>query len=291
MKMVADLEEQATLTSGARIAYAKGLFVEPYRGVRTVYHSGGSGGYTAYILRFPEQHFSVACLCNLVVNRSARVRAVADVYLGEVLKPVTDASRAQSSPEQLQVLTGTYRDPDTREVWRIARKGATLLADFEGGAYELRQVDNLEFEPINHPRRMPVTFAVRSDGKPRALTTSRFGFPDPVTLEAVEEVHPDRDALAAYAGNYWSDELQATYRLAVKQGALWLTDLISNDGVRRGSVPVNQLRPVVQDEFDLAGAPIVFRFTRTSQGGVSGFLLNGFGDRWIRFVRRREGGK
>jgi hypothetical protein len=37
MKMVADLEEQATLVNGTRIAYAKGVFVEPYRGVRTVY--------------------------------------------------------------------------------------------------------------------------------------------------------------------------------------------------------------------------------------------------------------
>jgi serine/threonine protein kinase len=56
-------------------------------------------------------------------------------------------------------------------------------------------------------------------------------------------------------------------------------------------VPLDQLRPVVLDEFDLASAPIVFRFTRASQGVVSGFLLNGFGDRWIRFVRQREGGK
>jgi hypothetical protein len=56
-------------------------------------------------------------------------------------------------------------------------------------------------------------------------------------------------------------------------------------------MPLNQLRPVVRDEFDLAGAPIVFRFTRVAQAGISGFLLNGLGNRWIRFVRRREGGK
>jgi hypothetical protein len=133
---------------------------------------------------------------------------------------------------------------------------------------------------------MSVTFAVAPNRKP-TLTASRFGFPHPVTFEAVAEVHPDQVALAGYAGDYWSDELQATYRLSIRQNALWFTDLVSVDGVRRSSVPLNQLRPAVPDEFDLAGAPLVFRFTRRAQGRVSGFLLNGSGDRWIRFVRRR----
>ena len=33
-------------------------------GLRTVWHSGGSGGYNTVFLRFPEQHFAIACLCS-----------------------------------------------------------------------------------------------------------------------------------------------------------------------------------------------------------------------------------
>lgn len=184
-------------------------------------------------------------------------------------------------------MAGTYREPNTREVWRISTKGSSLWADFEGGVFELRQVGRDEFEPVGYPRPMPVTFTAASNTTPRTLTTLRFGFPDQTRLEAVSVVDPSPEALASYAGEYWSEELQATYRLSLKQGGLWLTDLISLDGVRRTTVPSTQLRPVVEDEFDLTGAPIVFRFTRRVQGTVTEVLLNGFGERWIEFVRRR----
>ena len=68
----AELEEPGKLNNGTVLAHAKGLFIGDYRGLRAVKYSGGSGGYHAYLLRFPKQHFSVACLCNLGgVNRAS----------------------------------------------------------------------------------------------------------------------------------------------------------------------------------------------------------------------------
>ncbi|SRR6266851_1917842 len=43
---------------------------------------------------------------------------------------------------------------------------------------------------------------------------------------------------AAYAGKNWSDELRATYRLAIGDGKLWMKALIGADGiVHEGTVP------------------------------------------------------
>jgi CubicO group peptidase (beta-lactamase class C family) len=62
-EFLAEIQEQGKLNSGKVLDYAKGLFIDDYRGLHTVSHGGAWGGYRAELLRFPEQHFSVVCLC------------------------------------------------------------------------------------------------------------------------------------------------------------------------------------------------------------------------------------
>src|SRR4029077_3903279 len=87
-EFLAEIQEQGKLNGGKVLDYAKGLVIGEFRGLRTVSHGGSWGGYRAQLLRFPEQHFSVACLCNLgSANPSNRAGRVADVYLGSLMKP------------------------------------------------------------------------------------------------------------------------------------------------------------------------------------------------------------
>ena len=46
-------------------------------------HGGAWGGYRAALLRFPEQHFSVACLCNVANAMPSRRAAELSAYAGE----------------------------------------------------------------------------------------------------------------------------------------------------------------------------------------------------------------
>src|SRR5229473_1621731 len=94
-----EIQEQGKLNGGKVLDYAKGLFIQDYRGLRTVSHGGSWGGYRAELLRFPEQHFSVACLCNLGSARpSNRAHRVADVYLASLMKPKEE--KKKESEEQ-----------------------------------------------------------------------------------------------------------------------------------------------------------------------------------------------
>src|SRR5713101_1070258 len=115
-----EVQEQGKLNSGKVLDYAKGLFIEDYRGLRTVSHGGAWGGYRAELLRFPEQHFSVACLCNLGnAAPSKRAHQVADIYLASSLKPKQEKKKEgeesrkkkdsiKLTEEQLQAYTGDY---------------------------------------------------------------------------------------------------------------------------------------------------------------------------------------
>jgi len=116
---LAEIQEQGKLNSGKVLDYAKGLFIADYRGLHTVSHGGSWGGYRAELLRFPEQHFSVACLCNRGdANPSRRARQVADVYLSSMMKPreekkandrkLTLKKEVQLTAEQLRAYAGDY---------------------------------------------------------------------------------------------------------------------------------------------------------------------------------------
>jgi hypothetical protein len=100
-KFLAEIQEQGKLNNGKVLDYAKGLRIADYRGLRTVSHGGSWGGYRAELLRFPEQHFSVACLCNLgSAGSSTRAHRVADIYLASLMKPKEEKKRESAKDEQ-----------------------------------------------------------------------------------------------------------------------------------------------------------------------------------------------
>jgi hypothetical protein len=71
------------------------------------------------MIRFPDQHFSAACQCNLATsNPSELARKVAEVYLGKEMKPVEmpvgGEKGVQVSEEQLKPRVGTYLNPRWR---------------------------------------------------------------------------------------------------------------------------------------------------------------------------------
>jgi CubicO group peptidase (beta-lactamase class C family) len=279
------MEQPAKLNDGTAVAYAKGLFIGNYRGVRTVWHSGASGGYRAYYLRFPEQHFSVVCLCNRAgLDRERRAREVADLYLAEALKPKANTSNLSLTPAELKALTGTYRDALRQEVWRVSEEGGKLRVEFEGSLLQLRPLSATQFVTVGYPIEIQLRFEPARGGAPRRLVIDTWD-QRPLPAEAISEAHPSL-GLAGFAGDYWSDELRATYRLAANNGKLWIKELIGADGiVHEGTVPFDELRPVVTDEFDLKGSPFVIHFKRDAKQSVSGFTLNGFHMRGIVFSR------
>jgi CubicO group peptidase (beta-lactamase class C family) len=137
-EFLAEIQEHGKLTSGKVLDYAKGLFHQEYRGLHAVRHGGAWGGYRAELLRFPEQHFSVACLCNLGnANPGQRAERVADVYLGSLMKPKearkeperrpeTDKKPVTLTAEQLAGYAGDYWSQELGVTYRLGVEGSNL---------------------------------------------------------------------------------------------------------------------------------------------------------------------
>jgi CubicO group peptidase (beta-lactamase class C family) len=83
--------------------------------------------------------------------------------------------------------------------------------------------------------------------------------------------------IAGFAGVYYSDELETTYRVVVEGGeSLWLTR-----GVQRAKLP---LQAGARDEFRAAGSTL--RFERDTGGRVTSLSVDAGRIRGVRFVRQ-----
>lgn len=89
------------LNDGRALTYAWGLQIGAYRGQRIVEHGGSLGGYRAHLLRFPDRHVSVACLCNFGSTLRADGRSA--------VRAAGRGFRAAGASEDLRRLLPLYR--------------------------------------------------------------------------------------------------------------------------------------------------------------------------------------
>jgi hypothetical protein len=285
--LLRELQMRGTLNSGKTISYALGLTVSAYKGLPIVEHGGALFGYRTEILRFPEQRFSVVCLCNLSsANPGAKARQIADIYLAGQMSP---ADVSQEEPpkrgnfvrSKLSRFDGIYRDPNDRSFVTVSAR--------EGGLY----ITNPLVEPATvvkaanptlfvDPRGEEYRFEASANGGTRMFW--RVGHGTEHVLERIRPVQLTDAELTSYTGNYPSDELRATYKIRNKDGKLMVM-VGWNDPI--------ELQPSLHDEFQgrLSGEfrePIVIQFLRTDDKVVGFDLFAGFADgvRDIRFVKQ-----
>ena len=278
-EMIKQMLEPGKLSNGEKLHYAFGLVIGTYRGLPTVDHGGADAGYRSDMIRFPDQHFTVACLCNLAVtNPSELTRKVADIYLANSMTPADQADAGtekavQLPQEKLTTKVGTYLNADGGRALRITLKDGKLW--FTPGAEE----DSFEMNALSeNDFRLaiaPVNFkfeASKPGGPLRMILKGSEGKPE--VFEAVPAFTPTASELSSYVGSYYSEELEPIYAVKVDDGKLTLHRLKNKP---------DALRPIARDLF--AGSAGSLRFKRDAQGQVSGFVLNGDRVRNMRFQK------
>ncbi|MDQ2944428.1 MAG: serine hydrolase, partial [Acidobacteriota bacterium] len=231
--LLKEMQTRGVLNNGKQISYALGLVIGTYRGLSMVEHGGALFGYRTEILRFPEQRFTVLCLCNLSSADPGELsRKVADIYLSKDLQTTTAPMLPSGSEtfSDLGPFAGKYRNPSDHSVLSFTVSGGSLAA--LGRTF--RHTGTNRFEGSG----AIITFD-NSIG-PTTVTIDRAG-ENFFTGTRFEEVHVADAALADYAGTYTSTELDATYRLAVANGSLVLR--------MNWNRPL-KLSPIARDEFE-----------------------------------------
>jgi CubicO group peptidase (beta-lactamase class C family) len=317
--VIARMLEPGTLNDGRTLAYAAGLRLGEYKGLRLVWHAGFSSSRSEF-LRFPDQRFSVICLSNsAAIDPSELARKVADLYLADLLKPEAEPAAAPLSPEDeakgradldayiqahavtlgaadaegLSALAGLYVNPDDASGRRVrVSDGKLLIEKRRGGEGELVPIGNQRFVMAGIPMRLEFSF-VQAWPDVRLLHVSTGeGTPMALIDAGADPALPSR--LQDYAGTFRNDDADATVTMAVHDGALVLRTRYSEDpppddsgaGAARGWYP---LKPLCMDSFanDWMG---FLRFTRDGKQQITGFVICNFagGVRHLPFRKGEE---
>jgi len=252
--VMARMLERPLLASGEVIPYAYGLRHEEYRGLPIVKRGGNDDGSRTEVIRFPDQHFTVATLCNAdTLPPGTLGEGVADLYLGASMRPAPprpEAPAPVATPAgEISGFVGLYRPPE--ESWDV------LPIDMRDGVLGEVLFDDQHDEwffpmtPIGDGRFVErgltgnigiLTFHRPARGAPLRLEMSWNGGPAD-SAERIPDAavwRPSAATLAEYAGSWFSSDLDSAWRIEARGDRLVLGRLGRRDLT---------LRPVTRDEF------------------------------------------
>ncbi|MGB8063475.1 MAG: serine hydrolase domain-containing protein [Candidatus Sulfotelmatobacter sp.] len=266
---IRQLTTPGTLNNGQPIPYALGLFLDHYRGLNWIHHSGEWVGYRAALSRFPDQHFSTLVMCNCVGSMSPMTMAlrVADVYLAEEFSRTEKASSAKPAstvPDAtLKQYVGTYWSEKNGALRKFVLQDGKLIMVSPGMTYDLLPVGDGQFEALEADieHKDKYIFHAAKDGRFQ-LEAVEGGVP--VAYQAVRGTAVDASRLKDYAGSYSNDELRATWTMVAKNGKLIRQQWMNEDA---------EVEPAFPDGFigDISEGQFLMHFNRDSSGRVTSF--------------------
>jgi CubicO group peptidase (beta-lactamase class C family) len=309
-EVVRQMLKPGTLDSGRPIAYGAGLRLGEYKGLKLIWHAGASA-YGSEYLRFPDQHFSVFCLCNTgAIDPSALARQVADIYLDGLLKP--EATGGPPSPEarakaaaevnafikehstsipeeKLSSLAGLYVNPDDGNARRLVMRDGKLMFGTTGAGGQLAPIGENRFLLAGVPQRLEISFKEPWSGtRLMAISSRPDSTPFILVYAGTEPANPA--GMAEYAGTYQSAEADATVTMAVWNNKLVLRTRKFEEprppgdtGSAHGWFPLDA---ICADAFKNQWVGLL-RFTRDSKKQITGFVVNNFagGVRHLKFAK------
>jgi CubicO group peptidase (beta-lactamase class C family) len=219
--LLAEMQIKGKLNGGSEIRYASALVIGTYRGLKTVEHDGGDAGFRTELLRFPDQHFSVVTLCNAAeANPVALAREVADIYLAATMEAVPPRpAEIKIDPQKLDTYVGDYQLEGGPRIsfWREGDQFFTQargepsapVFPFSEAGFLVKAFD------------AQVTFD-KPDESGQAQGFNLHQNERDRRARRLQPLHLKAEQLQAYAGTFYSEELDTLYTVTARDGKLFL---------------------------------------------------------------------
>ena len=220
-----EMTRQGVLNNGEVIEYASGLDIGSYKGLKTIRHGGAFVGFRAELLRFPEEHLSIAIFANRAdANPSVKAEQVAGVLLKDKLVEPEGAGEAMAQDDHageeypFMQLVGTYEiEPGLNVNFTIEKDSLYALQSWNQSSYPIVRISGNTFQ-IPGNEGIQFLFSDLEEGQAQTLTVFQGG------RETKTRRKKDIDAsgvdLEEYAGSYYSRELDVVYDFRVEDGIL-----------------------------------------------------------------------
>jgi len=285
-KAIELMHTKGKLNNGHELDYAFALRISSYKGLKTVEHSGALGGYRSYMVRFPQQSFSVICLANLSsINPTGLSRQVAEIYLADDFEKakheiqLVEKDRAGTAGEieisraKLKEKAGDYIEPQSGEVVRMFLKDNRLNVLMSGQSYALAARSEAEFHLLDAPVEVVLKFERKEKGRTFSLHVLQEREP-PRIFQSFQPVKLSPEQLEEYEGEFFSEELLVTFKVSLSEGRLHFS---------HKNAPRGFLNPTLRDMFTLRN--LMIRFIRDEEK-IAAFTLDAGRVKNLRFEKK-----
>ncbi len=279
------LATSAILESGDTTGYGLGLGVGELGG-RTIYsHTGGDVAHRTYMGYLPELESGVILMSNNAGFNLGLGPQVARLFFADELEPEEEEAGEGEDEEEAGTMSDERKEGIAGD-WALEVQGMTIPVEVvleEGAVFvEVSGQDRVAAQTTSDSTiaiaaaDLVLTFRFDDEDNATEGTGAQSGIA--MTLRRSERAALGEDALTAYAGRYYCDELEVFMAIAVEEGGLALHQL--------GQSP-QPLSHVGGDAFSAAVTHLnEIAFERASDGGVTGFRVSNGRTRGVWFERR-----
>ena len=270
------MQQPGKLNNGRKVDYGFGIGLGDYHGTPSITHGGGWAGFRSFVLSIPEKRFGVAILGNAgSMDTQGLAMKIADLYLGhssDGSSPKSSAKPAKATrkpdPASWERFLGTYR---LGPGWllTITRDGDQLMT-------QATHEEKFKMTPVSG-----TTFFVEAYGAAIEFAPDTSGAVNHLLYRGIKapklslpQLTPED--LAAYAGDYWSEELRVVGRLEIHDKQLAIRD-------RAGRWI--HLLPTGNDHFDAEVGQFSLEFTHDAGSPATELKVSGGRVRNLRFTR------
>ncbi|HLO82554.1 MAG TPA: serine hydrolase domain-containing protein [Chitinophagaceae bacterium] len=225
-KDIEKLTKKGLLNSGRETDYALGIVSNTYKGWRQYSHGGSDAGFRTYLSVFPDLKMGFLVFSNFgEFNSSERTYALADLFIKDTSTAVTTVRKIDSSKTLLtdssrwKVLSGNYITDEGMRAqfnWLTGRLSYIVNNNFRVLASYSRDT----LADLTDPARRLVSKIEGPDTLINVFTPGgdfRFKKFQPGKIYSDEE-------LKKYTGTYYSDELDCSYSIILKDHQLYLAN-------------------------------------------------------------------
>ncbi|QEM06514.1 beta-lactamase family protein [Mucilaginibacter rubeus] len=269
LKDIALMTTPGKLNDGKAITYAMGINSGQDRGHLRFIHNGGLAGYRTIITVYPELKIGFLIFGN---------DGDADVYnkanqLSEIL--VRDGSVKNNktiTPENAPVIV--IKDSLTLKKWignYVAPNGYKVAVSYRSGKLYIN--GNAELAPespglfhmaVRSSVKYQFTFNLKTKTAQAHLSSPVLT--KPIEMTRVREIQVSKSLLTNYTGAYFSDELECSFKIELKENELWISNK-NHDPVK-----IRLLGP--DDLFTGYDFLSHVRIQRDARSKITGFELN-----------------
>ena len=287
-EIVEEMMTSYVLTDGEETGYGYGLGIDTQGGLKRVSHGGSDVAHRSMIAYYPEISAGITVQSNHSEFDSSIAFRLAAAFFDDAIEPepeeatseVGDFDPTSYNPEDFDEMVGRYAlDNAPTFILTFTREGNTLYTQATGQSrFEMVPTSDSTFALT--VVKASATFHRNSDGDVSGATMNQNGQQQHATRLKGEEVEvwkPTVKDLTAFAGRYFSEEIETFYTAVVEDGQLVMDQ-------RR--LDAGNLTSSDKDVFTSNGG-MTFSFERDRNKQVIAFYLSNGRTRDVRFERVR----